>query len=308
VKQPPHEAPDTPTPIDIDDSDTTRVSSRTRSLEAPKEASLVQIYGPNLGQRYILDRPLITVGRGEGNDIILDNDNVSRNHGRFSTQDGAVRYEDRGSTNGTLLNDAEITDVVLRPGDMLKIGSVMLKFITGGSAEALYHEEIYRLTIHDGLTNVPNRRYFEDFLEREHARAVRYARPLSLMLFDIDHFKHINDKYGHLAGDYVLRRLAGEVATMIRREELLARYGGEEFVVVMPETALEKAAQFAEKIRGTIERMEFTFDDQRIEVTTSVGVTVLAAGSNREQFVQAADSALYRAKQGGRNQVCTSAP
>ncbi len=291
-------------PVKLDDDDETRVSREKSGIEAPKEASLVQIYGPNLGERYILDKAELSVGRDENCDIVLDNENVSRFHARFKCIGPQTHFEDLGSTNGSLVNDREVTSTVLSSGDLVKIGSVMLKYLGGGSAEALYHEEIYRLTIHDGLTGVPNRRNFEDFLDREYARAVRYQRPLSLMLLDLDHFKHTNDEFGHLAGDYVLRRLAAVLKETIRREELLARYGGEEFVVVMPETEIGKAEQFAERIRGMIEKTEFEFDGRSVPVTMSVGVACLSSGMHRDRLVQAADEALYRAKAEGRNRVC----
>jgi diguanylate cyclase (GGDEF)-like protein len=160
------------------------------------------------------------------------------------------------------------------------------------------------MTIHDGLTGVPNRRHFEDFLERELARALRYDRPLSLMLFDIDHFKKTNDTFGHLAGDFVLRRLASVVNQTIRREELIARYGGEEFVVVMPETRITEARKFAERLRQLVAGTDFEFDERKIVVTISVGVACLAHGLTRDQFIHLADQALYQAKANGRNQVC----
>src|SRR5260370_17552475 len=118
----------------------------------------------------------------------------------------------------------------------MRCGGAVLKFIEGGNLEALYHEEIYRLTIIDGLTEIANKRHFDDFLEREIARATRYGRSLSLVLFDIDHFKSLNDRYGHLAGDRVLKPTAALVAKEVRRDELLARYDGEEPAHLRPAT------------------------------------------------------------------------
>ena len=288
------------------DADQTRVTTAdTRSPQAPKEASLVQIYGPNLGQRYVIEKPETNIGRDADCDIVLDSDNVSRAHARLLGDGKSVQLQDLGSTNGSLVNDREVKQHVLNNGDLIKIGSVVLKFISSGNAEALYHETIYRMTINDGLTGVANRRYFEDFLEREFARAIRYERPLSVALFDLDHFKKINDTYGHLAGDYVLRRVANTVLTTIRREELLARYGGEEFGIIMPERSLERAVRFGEKVRELIESTQFTFDTDVIEVTASVGVATLSDSVHSQQgLIKAADSALYRAKRRGRNQVC----
>lgn len=146
--------------------------------------------------------------------------------------------------------------------------------------------------------------------DRDLARAVdeaeRNREPFALVMIDIDHFKKVNDQFGHLAGDYVLRKLAGTVQKMVRREELLARYGGEEFGVVLSETDIEKAARFGEKIRSTIERTKFTFDSRTIKVTASIGVSTLKASMSRESFVHAADQALYQAKQKGRNRLVRS--
>jgi two-component system, cell cycle response regulator len=154
---------------------------------------------------------------------------------------------------------------------------------------------------------VPNRRSFDDFLEREFARAKRYERPLSLGMFDLDHFKLVNDHHGHLAGDYVLGRLASTLRTLVRREELLARYGGEEFAIVMPETQLEKAEMFGEKVRSLVESTSFVFDGATIPVTVSMGLATLTTGiEDQMQLVKAADAALYEAKRLGRNRVCVA--
>lgn len=291
----------------IIDGEETLVSELRVDLAAPAEASVVQIYGPNLGQRYALAKARTVVGRDADSDIVIDSDSVSRAHAAFvlNLQTGTVLVTDLGSTNGTALNDGETSDdpMPLKNGDIVKLGSVMLKFLTGGSPEALYHEEIYRLTICDGLTGIANRRYFDDFFEREMARASRYGRPLTLILFDLDNFKRTNDVFGHVAGDFVLRRMANEIERMVRREELLARYGGEEFALVMPETSLDKAIKFAEKIRRTVAEMAFEQEGQSIPCTVSLGVATLVQGASPEHLIRAADAALYRAKANGRNRL-----
>src|SRR5205807_9490382 len=183
---------------------------------------------------------------------------LPRHHARLFVREQSHYVEDLGSTNGTFVNEAEISEPApLRNGDLVRCGGAVFKFIEGGNVEALYHEEIYRLTITDGLTHVANKRHFLDFLDREIARAVRHGRPLSLVLFDVDHFKRVNDEYGHLAGDRVLQGIATVVGRQVRRDELLARYGGEEFAVVLPETSADAAAQFCERIRGEVERETF---------------------------------------------------
>jgi diguanylate cyclase (GGDEF)-like protein len=213
--------------------------------------------------------------------------------------------EDLGSTNGTYLNDQEVLSAQpLRSGDLVKVGGSIFKFLDGDNIETQYHETIYTLTIADGLTGVNNKRYFLEYIEREMGRSHRYHRPLSLMMFDIDHFKKINDVHGHLAGDYVLRELAQSIKRLVRREQCFARYGGEEFALVMPEDGPEKARLFAEKIRKMIEEKSFVFEDKEIPVTISIGVAEMNQDMTEPtQFIKVADANLYRAKKAGRNRV-----
>jgi diguanylate cyclase (GGDEF)-like protein len=185
----------------------------------------------------------------------------------------------------------------------VKIGRTIFKFLSGGNVENAYHEEIYRLTTVDGLTQIHNRRYFLEQLEREVSRARRYRRDLSLILFDIDRFKSINDGHGHLAGDYVLTQLATVVRGKIRREDLFARYGGEEFAIVLPEIDGPNAVAFAEKVRRLIEKAPFKFEDTLLQITVSVGVASLADEIDATELVKRSDDKLYEAKESGRNCV-----
>lgn len=284
----------------------TRVSqvSKLTDKVLQSHACLVQIYGKDLGKRFPLEKNALTIGRGPDNDIICDMDNVSRSHAKVYQQEMNVFVEDLGSTNGTFVNDMEVKRERLRSGDLIKIGGTIFKFLTGGDIETLYYEEIYSLTIKDGLTMTFNKRYLLDFLEREMARCMRYARPLTVIMFDLDHFKRVNDEFGHLAGDYVLKRLAGEVTKKVRKEECFARYGGEEFTIVLPDTTQERGVILAEKIRQMVSTLEFRFEDNTIPVTVSMGVHQMTE-ANRDAFgfLKAADEKLYRAKQEGRNRV-----
>jgi len=266
-----------------------------------EEACLVQIYGPMLGKKVVLEKEETIIGRGETCEIVLELENVSRRH-------CSLLLRDNGSTNGTYLNNVEVRgETALRSGDLIKVGSAIFKFLFGGelgSIEAQYHEEIYRLTIIDGLTQVYNKRYLLEFLDREMARCLRHERDLSLVLFDIDHFKNINDTFGHLAGDYVLRELAQALKSRIRKEECFARYGGEEFALVLPETGHGNTVFLAEKMRKLVEQHPFVFEGKRIPVTFSAGVADLdAAQDSALAFIKAADGRLYEAKHRGRNQV-----
>jgi two-component system, cell cycle response regulator len=160
------------------------------------------------------------------------------------------------------------------------------------------------MAIIDGLTQIFNKRYFLEFIDREVARCARYNRPLTLIMFDIDHFKKINDEHGHLAGDYVLKRLANLIfAKNIRKEECFARYGGEEFAIVLPDTPKNNGAILAEKIREMIEQTKFEFETNTIPLTISMGVTELQKGDTVDSFIHRADGKLYEGKQGGRNRV-----
>jgi len=189
---------------------------------------------------------------------------------------------------------------------MVKIGRTIFKFIAGGNIEAAYHDEIYRLTTIDGLTQVFNRRYFEETLDREISRCIRYSREMSLVMIDIDHFKQINDTYGHLAGDHVLKHIASAIKTKIRREDVFARYGGEEFGLLLPEVDTKGALLMAEKARKLVEKHKFEFDKQEISVTISLGVATLKSGQrDSADLVRAADVKLYEAKTSGRNRVCS---
>jgi two-component system, cell cycle response regulator len=291
------------------DTRITRVMDLGLRGPASEEACLVQIYGPNLGKKYVLAKGSETsLGRGDQATIVLELDNVSRRHCTLYAREDGVWLKDDGSTNGSYLNNVEVrTETMLRSGDLIKVGSAIFKFLYGGelgSIEAQYHEEIYRLTIIDGLTQTYNKRYLIEFVDREMARCGRHGRPLSILMLDVDHFKQINDSFGHLAGDYVLRELAAQVKTRIRREECFARYGGEEFVLVLPETGHDNTVYLAEKLRKMIEAHKFVFEGKEIKVTFSGGVADMAPEHDSPlAFLNAADARLYEAKRAGRNRI-----
>jgi diguanylate cyclase (GGDEF)-like protein len=278
-----------------------KISERPVNLDA----ALVVIYGLDLGRKFDLAREETVIGRSSKSDIQIDQESVSRSHAGITNSREGVRIRDLGSTNGTFVNDELVEGQrELRNGDFVKIGRTIFKYIAGGNIEAAYHDEIYRLTTMDGLTQIYNRRYFDEQLERELSRSRRYERVLSLVLLDIDHFKGVNDKYGHLAGDSVLKQLASSVRTKIRREDVFARYGGEEFAVLLPEVSLGGTRQLAEKVRKLVEKQRFEFDRQVIPVTVSVGIATLEP-HHREagDLVREADEKLYEAKTSGRNRV-----
>jgi diguanylate cyclase (GGDEF)-like protein len=258
-----------------------------------------------LGRRFVLDSSPIRIGRGAENNIVLEGDSVSRRHAHFEERSQAWWCVDDGSTNGSYVNDEQIMrEARLGNGDRIKIGPTIFKFLSGQDVEAQYHEEIYRMTIIDGLTQVHVKRYLLEALDKEVMRARRHLRDLSFQMLDIDHFKKINDLHGHLAGDYVLKEVARLIQQRIRRDEVLARYGGEEFAIILPETNLEGARALAEGLREKIEESRFVFQNETIRVTISIGVAMLLDDDRASiDLIKRADEKLYEAKRAGRNRV-----
>ena len=293
-------------PPDHLDAETRITSVRELAKAATSDhACLVQLRGPEMGRRVELTDRALSIGRDPESDIPLESDSVSRRHARIEADGAGHRVVDNYSTNGTYLNHKLIEgSAPLRSGDFVQIGEAIFKYLSGNNIELAYHEEIYRLTIEDGLTKISNKRALVEFLDREFSRARRHERPLAGVMFDLDHFKHVNDEYGHLMGDYVLREVARIVSARVRQEEMFARYGGEEFCAVLPEVGLDGAMTFAEDVRRLIEQHAFNFEGNEISVTVSVGVAVVDPSMTRaEALILAADENLYRAKRGGRNRV-----
>jgi diguanylate cyclase (GGDEF)-like protein len=275
------------------------------------DACLVNLHppGPDIGRRIPLLNQQYIVGRDSEAGFVVSRSSVSRQHARlYSDDEGQWWVEDLNSTNGTFVNEVRIKNQRLTDTDQVRFGDAIYKFLSGSNIESAYHEAIHNMAIQDGMTGIHNKRYFSEFLEREVAGASRHGHPLTLVMFDVDHFKKINDTYGHLAGDAVLKDLAGRIRPRIRREDLFARYGGEEFACVLPSTALGGGIVFAEHLRTIIEERPCMFDSQRIAYTISLGVTTMhrETGVDSASLIRRADENLYAAKRGGRNRVVPS--
>jgi len=272
-----------------------------------RTACLVHIYptGPGMGSRYLLGELPLVFGRGGDCDVRINDHSVSRRHARI--QPGADGYYavDLQSTNGTYVNDVPASMYKLKDGDYLRIGNCIYRFLMSGNVEAEYHEEIYRLTIIDALTDIHNKRYFIEFLDRELSRSSRYERPLSLAMIDIDRFKLINEELGHLGGDFTLRELAARIKGNIRKEELFSRFGGEEFAVVLPETPILGAAHLCNRLLAVISQQPFQYEEHTYTVTISAGVVTTQGEKNITpvELIRRADEKLYQAKRDGRNRV-----
>mgnify|MGYP002351415771 CR=1 FL=1 len=290
------------------DSESTRIT-RIHHVAAsvPQQpACLVVIYGALLGQRFQIPDGdgVLTIGRDAGQSIVLREDAVSRSHAHLHYGPAGVVLEDLGSTNGSYVNDHPVAEHQLEHGDLVKLGSTIFKFLDAGNLESAYFEEIHRMFIIDGLTEAYNRRYLMEAMDRDFSRARRYSRPLSLLMIDIDFFKRINDEYGHLTGDHVLRELSAIVRRRVRREEVFARYGGEEFALLLPETPLPAAKLYAEQLRSLVADHRFVFEGRELQVTISLGAAEWQVEMKTPfDLVAAADRKLYDAKAGGRNRV-----
>lgn len=293
---------------DSEPEDTTQrtVLSHGPMRAAPRSACVVVIHGEGLGRRADIDQAPVLVGRSQEVDLVIAHKSVSREHCRIWRDADGYRIRDLGATNTTRVNETRIaSDAMLADGDQITVGESILKFISQDSVEARYHEEIYQLATHDPLTELYNRRQFIEMADKEIARAIRHARPLSLCIVDVDLFKPVNDRYGHISGDEVLRQIASLLRTHARSDDLAARIGGEEFALLLPECDAEAARTFAERLREAVAAAVFTPGGEPQRITVSIGIADMAPGRDtRPALMATADAALYRAKSEGRNRVC----
>lgn len=272
-------------------------------VAAEQRALLLVLSGTRLGHRLVLGDAPIEVGRGSTAGLILDADSVSRKHARIERFGGGHKIVDMGSTNGTYVNGIKVKEHILKDGDRIGIGKALLKYMAGGNIEGAYHEEVQRLMRFDPLTNVFNKRHFDECLRLAVFTAAGSARALSLIVFDLDHFKKVNDTHGHMAGDAVLCGASQSVQAILSPAEVFGRVGGEEFAVLCEDTELSGALERAEAIRRAVSREPYVFEDKRLPATVSVGVAQLAAAEEAEGLFDRADGQLYAAKGSGRNCV-----
>ena len=270
-------------------------------------ACLVVLQGQRLGQRINLgDAPLV-IGRAPEAEFQIVERSVSRAHCRITREPAGYRIKDLDSTNKTFLNDQPIIEAELKDGDHISVGSCVLKFMDRSSVEARYHEELYQLATADPLTDLYNRRQFLELIDREIARASNFKRPLTLLIIDLDHFKAINDQFGHPNGDVVLKKVALALRAHSREEFIVARIGGEEFAIVLPENNLAQAVAFADGLRIALADLRFILNDEERKITVSIGAAAWLGGmTSTGDLMRAADEQLYRAKQEGRNRVCSA--
>jgi diguanylate cyclase (GGDEF)-like protein len=282
-------------------------------IEADKGevAYLIVLAGSTVGEMFKLPSGEATIGRGKRSEIELFDEGVSRAHARILSSGEHVWIEDLDSRNGTFVNGDKVgKKVKLADGDKIQVGrTTILKFTYHDSLEESFQKQMYESALRDGLTKVFNKRYFTERLNSELRFATRHRAALALLMVDLDHFKQVNDTYGHVAGDRVLAAVAQTLAKSIRNEDVVSRYGGEEFAVLLRATPVEHVLGTAERLRRQIEALSIESEGEPpgppIRVTVSVGVATYPEKtvSTPPELIELADQALYRAKNGGRNRV-----
>ncbi|MBI1293176.1 diguanylate cyclase [bacterium] len=276
---------------------------------------LICMAGESRGQRFRLQRRDTIIGRSRSCEIYLTDGGTSRQHSRITwenwdrSRENPVCYvEDMGSRNGTELNGVLIRGrVQLTERDRITIGRTILGFYLRDTEELLQDESLYVNATRDALTGLDNRYQMLSHLKHYMALASRRTLDLGLLLIDVDHFKNINDRFGHPIGDEALQHLAGILSRCSRESDLVARWGGEEFAVSTPDTTLATAIRYAERLRQTVQDTPLVTGDQEIKMTISVGVAMLGEMDTLHSFFEKADKALYEAKQSGRNRVISAA-
>jgi diguanylate cyclase (GGDEF)-like protein len=275
-------------------------------------AYLVVLAGASVGEMYKIEGEKTVIGRGQKAQIRLLDDGISREHAQLVILKDRIVLQDLGSTNGTYCNGLKVeANKELADGDKILVGSTtILKFTYHDNLDEIFQKQMYESALRDGLTKAFNKKYFTDRLESEFTFALRHVAPLTLVLFDIDHFKKVNDTYGHQAGDHVLSEISTLLTGALRAEDVFARYGGEEFGVICRGSDLMQGQVVAERMRKAVEQNKFVFEGTHIPITISVGVAGLPdpAVKDAAELVSLADQSLYKSKHGGRNRVTLHKP
>lgn len=284
----------------------------TGSVNEPGKGCLIQIYPARSDSELIrLSKERTLIGRDPNCDIPIDDKAISRIHASVEQLGTGYFLCDLDSTNGTYVDDNLLRGrIPLSGGELIRFGGCILKFMCSMDEEAHYHSMVHELMTRDSLTNAFNRSYLIPVVEKELQKCRKSDSTLSLILLDIDHFKGINDQYGHLVGDEVLRIFCERIRQELRGNDLLTRFGGEEFVVTSFDTRLKEATRIAERIRLTISSTPFHTQGGKIAVTCSLGVATSNGTDigSCDELISVADKQLYSAKNSGRNRVSTFDP
>jgi two-component system cell cycle response regulator len=290
-------------------SRTSQTALRISPAGGVKHAVLTVLTGLSAGQVFTLSREKTLIGRSHDCQLRLFDPGISRRHCQVTgAASGTFAVEDLDSTNGMYVDGKPVQRAVLRGGERVQVGSdVVLRFGYTDETEEALAKRLYESSTRDPLTRAFTRKYFDERLEAEMAYGRRHRSPLGLIIFDVDHFKVINDTHGHPAGDEVLRTIANRMIHMVRTEDVFARYGGEEFVVLARGIKPRGMLQFAERIRKGVGRTQIPYQARTLEVTVSAGVANLGELDDRagpDKLIALADTRVYQAKMGGRDRVC----
>ncbi len=292
-----------------DPGETVVVDAKPQGGPARRDRGVLTITdGPGEGRVISLgDAMATTLGRSADCTICIADGSLSREHARIVHAGAKFILKDAGSKNGTFINGQSAAEAIeINDGDRIQLGAhTTLRFSLVDAKEEDAMKRVYESTLRDALTGLYNRRHLEYQLDVEIAAALRHNKHLAVAMLDIDHFKRVNDTYGHAAGDAVLRIFAATVRNLIRPEDLFARYGGEEFTLVLRDTDAPRAVMLADRLRATIQQTPMTFNGVTIPVTSSCGVAVLeeCETPDKTTIMRFADERLYQAKQSGRNRV-----
>ena len=274
--------------------------------QGPKRPYLIIIAGSRVGELHKVGRPRTVVGRDARADIRIVDDGISREHLELIVKGERVSLRDLGSTNGTYCNGSRVEACEIADGDKISLGSTtILKLTFQDGIDEAYEQHLYRSAVRDGLTKAIKREFFLERLDGEVAFSLRHASPVALILWDLDKFKAVNDRFGHPAGDRVLEATARAVTGVIRREDIFGRYGGEEFGLVCRASGVDGALRTAERLRKAIAETSVDLGSELVQVTASFGIAICPGGgvSTVAALIAAADAAMYRAKELGRNRI-----
>jgi diguanylate cyclase (GGDEF)-like protein len=246
-----------------------------------------------------------SIGRDLESSLTIEDDSVSRRHAVIHWDGQVHSLLDLGSKNGSFVNEIRIDQQALASGDRVRFGKQIFKYLKSEEIEAQYHEVVFKLMTTDGLTQVYNKRYFLETLDRELLLSSRSRSTPCVLLMDLDHFKSVNDTYGHLAGDAVLTEFCRRATSQLQSGQLLARFGGEEFAVLCTHGSLADAIETAENIRRATCAAPVSFEGCSIPISVSIGVATVVEDSaiSSNELLEGADRLLYLAKTSGRNQV-----
>lgn len=289
-----------------DETPVISVLSLPKVEPAGRRASLLMMAGPRVGESYALTANTSVIGRAADAEISLDDHGLSRRHCVIVQGEAGFLMQDLGSKNGVIVNGTPMTERLLQEGDRIALGSnVLLKFVLQDEIEEQFQERLLESLTTDSTTGAYNRRFFVHRLRAECSYARRHSQDLALLFVDLDHFKGVNDTFGHPAGDHVLREVVKILKDGVRVEDVVSRYGGEELTVMLRGTSSDGALLVAERLRQTIAQHRFEHQGLRIPVTVSIGLASLTPNvcDTPQDLVQAADEALYRAKHEGRNRT-----